>query len=157
MLCLSSFRFRLPGWLNNGIMNHLISLQKPLDCDIHLSDFSEQCRQDLIIWFTWETDYLGMCQPLPFFINHQKPYTTKYWTINWNGHLCGWTLSRSNHSPDEPNCAHMLLPMLDLRLDGSKRIRPAVIEDHLNKGRTMTTSKITALTIVLSLSWDWLC
>lgn len=42
----------------------------------------------------------------------------------------------------------MLLPMLDLGLDGSERIRPAVIKDHLNKGMTMTTSKITPLTIV---------
>lgn len=61
---------------------------------------------------------------------------------------CVDELSRSNHSPDGPNCAHMLLPMLDLGLDGSERIRPAVIEDRLNKGMTMTTSKITALTIV---------
>lgn len=53
----------------------------------------------------------------------------------------------------------MLLPMLDLGLDGSERIRPAVIKDHLNKEMTMaiqnysTDGSLASLTFVLK----WLC
>lgn len=69
-------------------------------------------------------------------------------------------LFRSNHSPDRPNCIHwehMLLPMSHLGLDGSEHIRPAVIEDHPNKGMTMTMSKMIPLIIVwvLPLSSEW--
>lgn len=122
---------KFSGWLNNE------SLKMPSTGPwlwYTFVRFLRTVRQDLIIWFTREAEYLRMCQP-PQFTNHQEPCTTK------KSNEVKWPLVLTLLQQSRPNCLHWE-HMLDSRLDSSECIRPAVIKDHLNKEMTVTAPKL---------------